>query len=555
MIIPKEAAARWAFFEDLTQKCNASRGERRRNYQSLRNYYMYGCDGSADTPARYNKIYPHIDQLTSFLYSQETTRFSTELGVSVPDGEMRKLPSVNKLVNDSWHNSNMDLTFGNALIWSLVYGSTFVKPRWRVKGIEPFVVDPHNFGVLREDCPMISNQEAFTHSYYITRSQLNAELEAAKHPRRETIMAGVTGGPKQNAATLSPIDRIITSASQPVVIGNVDFNLALVSRYRPKVSEDLTEMTELYVWNDETNDYQVVTLAEPYECVFDRPLSSMFLTAEPPFIQVCPVPAYDYFFGFSEVERLIPIQQLLNDRWEQLRHMMALQAHPPKNFSGFSGITDEIAGAFDTPGATVQSEMPGAKVEIASPTIPDDLFREVDRLEQMFEDTSGINGVMQGKGEQGVRSSGHASQLARLGSSRVKKRALIVEDSLEKVATVTLLMHRKYDKRSMRALPDAGAKAGETFIADQFTDDCVVKVDAHSNSPIFLEDQQQLAFELLKVGAITKERLLELTQIPMKAQLLNDLRTKIEPAEQEHAKQEHDDKILEINAKAGRRHA
>jgi hypothetical protein len=50
----------------------------------------------------------------------------------------------------------------------------------------------------------------------------------------------------------------------------------------------------------------------------------------------------------------------------------------------------------------------------------------------MFEEASGIVNVLQGKGETGVRSSGHASQLARLGSSRARKRALVVEDALEK---------------------------------------------------------------------------------------------------------------------------
>jgi len=60
-----------------------------------------------------------------------------------------------------------------------------------------------------------------------------------------------------------------------------------------------------------------------------------------------------------------------------------------------------------------------------------------------------------------------------------------------------------------------------SFIAEQFTKDYVVKVDAHSNSPIFTEDQKQLAFNLFKAGAIDKEDLLDLTDVPMK-QLLKD---------------------------------
>ena len=62
---------------------------------------------------------------------------------------------------------------------------------------------------------------------------------------------------------------------------------------------------------------------------------------------------------------------------------------------------------------------------------------------------------------------------------------------------------------------------GNKFIAEQFTKDYVVKVDAHSNSPIFTEDLRQLAFNLYKAQAIDQESLLDLLEPPMK-QLLKD---------------------------------
>jgi hypothetical protein len=538
-------------YQDITRKCTNSRGERRRLYTSLRNYYMYGCDGSSKFPARFNKMYPHIDALTSFLYSQETTRFATSLGVSVSNLEFPKVPPINRGINDEWNNSNSDIVFGSALTWALVWGSTFIKPRWKVNGIEPFIVEPHNFGVLREDSPMLSSQEAFVHTYYLTASQLSDELEAAKHPRKTHIMESIVAGPKQNAAAMTPVDRIITSASSPNVVGNVDFNLTLVTRYEPKVNAGLVEMNELYIYDSAIADFRVVTLADPYVLVYDRPLEGMFLKNDPPFVQICPLPCHDYFYGFAEVERLVALQELLNQRWEELRHMMAKQANPPKSFTGFQGITDEIALAFDVPGGQVSSDMPGAKVEEMSPQIPADLFKDVEYINSMFEDTSGINNVMSGKGEAGVRSSGHASQLARLGSSRVKKRAMIIEDSLEKLATMYLKIKKKYDTRRYKEEGDSGVE----FVADQFTSDFVVKVDGHSNSPIFVEDQTQIAFELLKVGAITKERLLELVTVPMREQLINDLKEKIEPAEQKAHEEERQDKLKLVQAKQGARHA
>jgi hypothetical protein len=65
---------------------------------------------------------------------------------------------------------------------------------------------------------------------------------------------------------------------------------------------------------------------------------------------------------------------------------------------------------------------------------------------------------------------------------------------------------------------------GNKFIAKQFTDDFTVKVDAHSNSPIFMEDQREMAFSLYQAGTISKERLIEMIDPPMKQQLLEDLK-------------------------------
>jgi hypothetical protein len=122
-----------------------------------------------------------------------------------------------------------------------------------------------------------------------------------------------------------------------------------------------------------------------------------------------------------------------------------------------------------------------------APDIPGDLFEVIHEIDQMFAEVSGITSVLSGRGESGVSSQGHASQLARLGSSRAKKRALIVEDSLEKVATLYLKLMQAYDPTHFTDTE------GVPFIAEQFTKDYVVKVDAHSNSPIFTEDLKQLS--------------------------------------------------------------
>jgi hypothetical protein len=524
MRIPKEPLQRDLFYLDLIQKCLVSREERRPDYATLRSWYLFG-NGPDQTPAIFNKIHPHIDQLTSFLYSAETTRFSINLGAAVNDMEHRKIPTLTRALNDEWLNSNADQVFSQAVSWSLAYSSTFVKIIMN-NGIHPYMVEPGSMGVLREDTPYTDRQEAIVQSYYITRSELYARLYA--HPQRDAIVKRVNSTQHERTEIANGVERIIMSASNPTLYGNVNLDLAGSNRYKATVSEETVEMIELWVWNDDIGDYQVVTRADPDIIIYDRPGEQVFLKGELPFIQVCPNPLYDYYWGQSEVSRMIYLQQLRTKRLAEILDLLSKQVSPPTALIGFTGILDEKNFALNRAGGLLATDMPNAKVEKLAPVIPPDLFRELDKIDQMFEEVSGIGNVLQGKGEAGVRSSGHASQLARMGSSRAKKRALVVEDSLEKLATLYLKCMQAYDDTHFKDTH------GLSFIAEQFTEDFVVKVDAHSNSPIFTEDLRQLAFNLFKAGAIDKESLLDLLEPPMK-QLLVDRLKKLEKEQAEQA--------------------
>jgi hypothetical protein len=204
-----------------------------------------------------------------------------------------------------------------------------------------------------------------------------------------------------------------------------------------------------------------------------------------------------------------------NQRMTEILDLLSKQVNPPTAITGFTGILDEKNFALNRAGGVFSTDMPNAKAERLAPNIPQDLYAQLREIDQMFEEVSGISSVLSGKGEQGVRSAGHASQLARLGSSRAKKRAMVVEDSLEKMATLYLKLMQAYNPESLKDTD------GQKFIPAQFTQDYVVKVDAHSNSPIFMEDLRSLAFNLFKAQAIDKESLIDLLDPPMK-QLLKE---------------------------------
>ena len=500
------------FYLDIINKCMVSKEERRGDYTTLRAYYLFGA-GPDSPPAYFNKIHPHLDQLTSFLYSAETTRFSIALGASVPTAEHKKTPSLTQALNDEWLNSNADQVFSTALTWSLVYNTSFVKLVYK-NGIHPYMIEPSAIGVLREDTPYTDRQEAIVQTYYITKSELYARLYS--HPKRDSIVARLATGTKVSESDIpEAVNRIVMSQTNPTIYGNVNMDLYGMNRYKARVAEDTVEMTELWVWNDDTEDYQVVTMAAPNIIVYDRPGASLFLKGECPFVQICPNPLYDYFWGASEVQQLLLLQELRNTRMTEILDLLSKQVNPPTSLTGFTGILDEKNFALNRAGGLLASDMPNAKAERLAPSMPPDLFEVIHEIDAMFSEVSGISNVLSGRGESGVRSQGHASQLARLGSSRAKKRALIVEDSLEKVATLYLKLMQSYDDTHFRDTEDV------PFIAEQFTKDFVVKVDAHSNSPIFTEDLKTLAFNLFKAQAIDKESLLDLLEPPMK-QLLKD---------------------------------
>ena len=528
MRIPANPIDRHRFYLELIEKCLVSREQRKVDYSSLRSWYLFG-NGPDEAPALYNKIYPHIDQLTSFLYSAETTRFSINLGASVPDQEQNKVPALTKALHDEWLNSNADQVFSTAVTWALDYNSTFVKLVIN-NGIHPYMVEPACMGVLREDSPHSDRQEAIVQTYYITKSELYARLYS--HPQRESIVKRVTSTQHERTEVANGVQRILMSNVNPTMYGNVNLDLAGNPNYRATVAEDTVEMTELWVWNDEIADYQVVTKADPDVIIYDRPGKSMFIKGELPFVQICPNPLYDYYWGASEVQRLVYLQQLRNKRMTEILDMLSKQVSPPTALIGFTGILDEKNFALNRAGGLLATDMPNAKVEKLAPTLPPDLFKEIGEIDLMFEEASGIVSVLQGRGEAGVRSSGHASQLARLGSSRAKKRALVIEDSLEKLATLYLKCMQLYDKTHLTDIN------GNKFIPEQFTKDYVVKVDAHSNSPIFMEDSRKLAFELFQAQVIDKESLLDLIDPPMKQLLKEKLKKMEEKQAQAQAQQQ-----------------
>jgi hypothetical protein len=531
---------REAFYWDICQKCLVSRGERKANYETLRNYALFGCYPGQD-PATFNKIDAEMDALSSMLFAADTTRFSIKLGAGVDKkAEMPKIPPLTERLNDKWQDSSGDTIFGMAVKDSLTYSTVIYKLIQRGTDTQPWTIYPGDFGVLREDIPMLDRQEGFVHVYMTTKDQLQRDLK--QHPRAKELLERINANRRADDETELPagVQRIITSSVTPNIQGNVNAPLAGVYEpYLPRTAEELVEMHELWVWDDdddatEDGGWRVATMADPGVTLYDRPAAeSMFLPGDHPFTKICPNPMSDYFWGQSEVQKIVRLQTEREHRMDQIHKLIDRQVDPPKSATGVWGAVEEKDAAMQRINALVSSQDPTAKIQEFKPVVPPDAWADVREIDAMFDEVTGLSNVLKGKGEAGVRSKGQTDRLAQLGSSRSKKRALVIEDCLERIATQYLQLDQRHNKASLHT----DSEVPMEFIAEQFTKDFMVKVDAHSSSPVFIEDQKNSGYALFDRHVIDGEALLDAEQ-PQNIQMLKVKYRIMEKARAAQAQQE-----------------
>jgi hypothetical protein len=534
VIIPPEPGARQILYQQLVRDCLATRQERFEFYKMLRNYYLFGS--SNDSGAPYNKIAATVDTLSSFVYSPASARFSIHLGTTVPEGEIFKVPPMAAEVSDQWKQTKTHLTFGLGVKWSLVFGSMLFKEIWSqgAKASRTYLVEPHQFGVLREDIPNIEDQEAFVHCYTMTKSQLETDLDG--NPRKAEIMDAVDKGAATGTATQygEGMTRLILSAGissgtsggigGAPAEGLTGHGLGSYD-YAPRVETDLLDMFELYVWNDEEGDYQMVTVASPDIIIYDRKNVGVKGIAQ--FVKLAPEHnCYDYFWGESFVARLTNLQDWLTLRLEQVRALMERQVDPSFAFPGWTGLVEEKGLAYRKAGGFISNPPGAGKPEKMSPDFPPNIFTEIHEIHAMFDDQAGIHNVLQGKGEPGVRSKGQADLMARLSSARPKARAVVIEEAAEDLATLKLRNIQENSKARLiaKGLKNADGEANTVFIPEQFTHDYEVKVDAHSTSPIFIEDHKADAFAFLEAKVINRARFVKMVSPSDEQIILEELK-------------------------------
>ena len=445
------------FARNLANICMSSRPSRQNRGTFFESYATAGS-ADASAPAMFNKTYAALDDLESLLFSPVSLRFA----ITDPD-----LPNI---VNESkgrvaasrirkyCRQTDADNLISQAVGISLRKGLGLIKTNVVNKEFSNQLVQPENFGVLHENhCRLDADMEAFAHRMLITPAQFRNLIkgrpdEADLKERAKSHTQGLTGGMRDASGSAM---NIVTGGLYPFQAGGaglpnqsrgiVDWMSQPKANIDPTVESSMLEMDELWVWDDKRGDWATfqiigdnILLGGKYQITSAFSYNTQARQTDPtlkgnhPFSIFCANPVPEYFWGVSEITRLILLQEAINSRITGINKMLRKQEEPATKFVGSTGVNQQALSRFNKPGGYWTDSNPNAKIERDNVQIPEALWNSLHEYERMFDEMMGLPPIAKGQGEQGVRSGAHADTLIRMFSPRFKDRALLVERDVEK---------------------------------------------------------------------------------------------------------------------------
>ena len=539
------------FVRDTADQCFSSRAERINRGEFFQNYFTTGSS-DVTSPALYNKVFASVDDLESLLYSPVSLRFH----IGDPDApnalNEAKCRAASAKLRTFARQSETDTMISDANRVGLVKGKGVIKQLFKRGSFSPSLIQPEDMGVLRENVTQLDeNMEAFAHTMLITTHQfarlVSNHVDKADLMRKARRYVNPSTGSTRMKNAAMPVSigglhpfQAASTVSASGLRGMVNWMAQPKPSLAPEVEQSLLELQEVWVWDDAREDwatFQIVgddmLIMGKYQIInalaYDPQTkqSVAMLKGVHPFREFCANPVDDYFWGRSEISHLIGLQEAINARIAGINRLLRLQEDPTTKFVGSTGVNQTALARYRKPGGYWTDTNPNAKIEKDVVTIPQDLWGSLHEYERMFDDMMGLPPVAKGKGESGVRSNNHAQTLVRQFSPRFKDRALLTERSVEALGGLMLDLARAHDDRKLTAwVPqkEAGVEASEPdpltvapatglvevkFRFADLPENVTLTIDSHSSSPAFSQDAKALAFDLLKVGAMSAAELVE----------------------------------------------
>jgi hypothetical protein len=498
-------------------QCQASRGKRMPYYQKCSDLYLYGGDPS--TVTRANKIKPTINRQSSFLYAPHSIKFWLDIPPEEDDpATYDQIDPTADALTMAWHDSGLGKIFKRGVTWSLVYGSTIlaILPRLRTDRSVEIVADwvhPRDFGVW-EDCqPEIEKQEAVSLTSYFSLAQIKRLI--AFHPDRAEIERSLYTGTKNQTG----FEGMIETPPNSNVFSIDNSFWAWYSRkfdYRPAYTQPFYELTDTYVWDDALEDYRICTTTGDY-LLWDRPMSDCCVPGLLPFVKICPEEHPEWFWGVSLADDLSALQQWYANQMDNLDRLVGKVVDPPVAAIGVGQNFDEKMSAYRRKKGEITLPA-GSDFKSFQPDIPASLFEFAASASEMIDELAGHRPNMMGKNEKGGRGEAAVMSSLRIAGSEMLSKAYEIEINAQDCGQILqAYAQRYYDSHLLD-------EKGKKFLLADFPRDTKVRVDGHSSSPVFMENALEVGMNLKKVGAITDEMLLRLSNIPQISRALHDLR-------------------------------
>lgn len=580
MRIPSSKIGMWA--REIIDGCSTSLVERVQRGAIYRSVFLTGDENG--NPQTYNKTLSHIEKLSANIYSPPDLRFSITPPEEVGPEERAKAMRATKELNSHVRSSDTDLLIAEAMDWALIKGKTFIKQLWNAstKSIDAYLIQPEFMGVAREDICDLDKQEAFFQSSYLTPAAFQSliydrpDRKMLWEKAKQSIIPSKEGeGPDRDTM----LKQVILGGTNPYQVagqgssnssrGVVNWLAGPAPTWSPKMLAELLRLDELWVRNTEDGDWVTIQIIGN-DCVLEgKTVRRNIFSADPenplacrdpenplhhqnPFVEICPHPLNGYFWGFSEIVPIGLAQKTVNVRVDGINKILRRQEDPSYFLKGFGSANQDAINRIRKPGGWITDTNPNADVKALLPELPAHLYTSLHEAEAIFDDQADATAVMQGRGESGVRAQGHAETLVRMASPRLKRRALRGEKQIGKVGGLAfMILQAKSDKRLKAYVPEseAGVQAAlppsdllsqppaPKMKAIEFTlrdvdDECKVGVDSHSSSPVFANDTRELVFSLVRIGAVSAERAIEILHPPMEDELVADAeRKKVADAE------------------------
>ena len=559
MKLPAKTDDLISWTRERIEECFVSVESRRALYRDFKNIFYTGTrDGSG---AKHNKVFAHVDKLSSYLFSPAEVRFALDFHDVDHALWKKKAEVAGRHLNRLVSRRRIDTTISEAVLWSLVKGVTIARVNWGHGGFEPWVIQPEFFGVMNESEPSLDRQECFCVTSLITEAALGRLLN--NNPRRNEIMSriggsfdssqlremggsggggfGVVGGGTWPNGGIG-VPGLSTSPSPQMASASLAVQMGPM--LAPEVEARLIELHELWVWDDDGDDWTTIQYAEP-GLIFEgryqrRNLSGV--KGEHPFVRFCSNEVPNYFWGRSEIAGVALLQMMLNARIDNVDALYRLAANPPRTFRGFSGLTPEKAKALQTAGSVLTDGAPASTtaIDTMKSEIPQGYMEYIRAIENWFDEAGGFTAILSGQGEPGVRAGTHANTLLRTSTPRLRDRALLVEKQCAEVGDLAFHLLAAKDATVFTVHAPTPPKGGvmgmiakltqaespdeEQFLLAQLPKDASVVVDSHTSSPAFSGEAEAKAFQLHRSGAISPEDLLRLTHPPMEDELIANLR-------------------------------